>query len=262
MGDGVMKLVIGCILLIFVPGLAIAAPPLSGDQNQRAAVEMNALYDKSKLRAETGLPREIKQPDPFEHTIIGEWNERVFNSLKTYSTSPRQDLETDFGQQRTTYIDEQTSERNMVTKVLLNETLRLTRERIPEIDSLVKAIKLEISSETTGTKTENGTDDQGTTDAKAVKKTVDENEVYYKTGVRLNMEGSFLELVSETEVKYSVVTYYYKVHFYNQSDNSLGMTFVVGRDISIKLERSFSGTMDPITGDKANRNTVQLVSKF
>ena len=167
-----------------------------------------------------------------------------------------------YGQQSTTYVDEQTSERNMVIKVVLNETLSLTRERIPEIDSLVKALKFEISSETTGTKSEEEAKDKRTIEASTVKKNVTEDKVYYKTGVRLRVEGSFLGLASETEVNYNSVSYYYKVNFDHQNDNSLGFVCVVGRDIYIKFEHSFTGAIDPITKNRSNRNIVQLVSKF
>jgi hypothetical protein len=276
----VMKLVTLYIFLLFAPGfviaqdisgkendaanrnLQVAAPQLSADHNQSTAVELNALYGKSKFRAEPDFYRGIKQPDHFNPGIIEEWNERVFNTLKTYFTSGRQDLVYGYGQQSTTYVDEQISDRNIVTKVVLNETLSLTRERIPEIDSLVKALKFEISSETTGTKSEEETKDKGTIEASTVKKTVTEDKVYYKTGVRLRVEGSFLGLASETEVKYNSASYYYKVNFDHQNDNSLGFTCAVGRDIYIKLEHSFTGAIDPITKDRSNRNMVQLVSKF
>jgi hypothetical protein len=276
----VMKQVIWCIFFLFAPAFAIAqdmsakdnaavnlniqvaSPQLLTDRNQSAAVELNALYEESKFGAEPDLNSEKIQTDHFELGIIEEWNERVFNKLKTYSPSGRLIILNGYGHHSTTDVDEQASERIMVTKVVLNETLSLTRERIPEIDSLVKTLKFEISSETTGTNSEAEAKGKGTVEASTLKNTVTEENVYYKTGLRLRIEGSLLGLVSETEVKYNGVSYYYKVNFDHQSDNSLGFTCVVGRGIHIQLERSFTGTMDPLTRGRSNRNMVQLVSKF
>jgi len=275
-----MKLVTWYIFLLFAPGFAIAqdvsekenttvnvnvqvvAPQLLADRGQSAVTELKALYGEPKFGDKPDYYWGIKQTYHLEPGIIGEWNERVFSTLKTYSFSSRQDLVNSNGLQSTAYVGNQTSERNIVTKVVLNETLSLTRERIPEIASLVKALKFEISSENTGTKSEEEAKDKETIEANTAKKTVTEDKVYYKTGVRLKVEGSLLGLISETEVKYNTMTYYYKVNIDHQSDNRLGFKCDVGKDLYIKLERSFTGTIDPVTRDRSNSNMVQLVSKF
>jgi hypothetical protein len=71
-----------------------------------------------------------------------------------------------------------------------------------------------------------------------------------------------LGVASETEAKYNSVSYFYKVNLDNQSDNSLGFTYVLGRDTYLQVERNFTGTLDPVTRDKPNRNLIQVVRKF
>jgi hypothetical protein len=238
-----------------------AASQPSASRYQQAAVELNALYTRSQF-ADPDLNTEINKADRSEPGVIGDWNGRLFKTFKQYSGQRQSDLVNDNRLLSNNELDAQTSESGMLSRVLLKETLKFARERIPEIDKMVNALKFEISNSTSGENSVAEANGKEIIEASAAKKTITQDKLYVKTGVRIRVESSSLGLASETEAKYNSVSYFYKVNFDNQSDNSMGFTYVLGRDIYLQVERNFTGTMDPVTRDKPTRNLIQVVRKF
>jgi hypothetical protein len=239
-----------------------ASQPPAG-RYQQATVELNALYTRSQFAAEPDLYREIKQIDRSEPGFIGDWNGRVFKTFKQYSSQRQSDLVNDSRLLSNNELEAQAGENGMVSRVVLKETLQFARERFPEIDRMVKALRFEVSNSTSGENSvAEAKDDKEIIEASAAKKTIAQDKLYVKTGVRLRVESSSLGVASETEATYNSVSYFYKVNLDNQSDNSLGFTYVLGRDTYLQVERNFTGTLDPVTRDKPNRNLIQVVRKF
>ncbi len=263
-----MKLVTFYIVLMFTPVFAFAQDVAAENVSQaptgryqQAAVELNALYTRSQF-ADPDLYTEINKADRSEPGIIGDWNGRVFKTFKQYSSQRQSDLANDSRLLSNDELGAQAGENGMVSRVVLKETMKFARERIPEIDKMVNALKFEVSNSTSGENSAADAKDKESSESGAAKKTITPDKLYVKTGVRLRIESSSLGFASETEAKYNSVSYFYKVNLDNQSDNSLGFTYVLGRDFYLLVERNFTGTMDPATRDKPTRNLIQVVRQF
>jgi hypothetical protein len=170
-------------------------------------------------------------------------------------------------------LDKQAGGGRIVLKLVLKETLKFSKERIVEIDRLVKALKYEISSDKTGSEdagakasdSKNGDNkitDKKTAEARPARNVVANDKLIVKTGVRVRIDSGKLGLVSETVARYGKASYFYKVNLDNQGDNSLGFRYILGRDIYIQVERDFNRTPDPTAKDKPSTNLIQLGCRF
>ena len=171
-------------------------------------------------------------------------------------------------------LDKQADDGRTVMKLILKEILKFTKERVVDIDRLVKAMKYEVSSDKTGSEDAGAeardiktgdhkiTDKKGGEEAHPAGHAVVNDKVILKKGSRVRIDSGKLGLVSETEARYGKASYFYKVNLDNQGDNSLGFRYVLGRDIYIQVERDFNQTMDPATKDEPNTNLIQLGYRF
>ena len=276
-----MKLITFFILLMFVPEFAMAQEFASkvntSSRTEQAAnnspIELNTLYGGTGFLSEPGLISGTKQTDGLERGVIEDWREQMFKTISMYF-GPRQEdplrvsrLLTDDG------LDKQAGGGRIVLKLVLKETLKFSKERIVEIDRLVKALKYEISSDKTGSEdagakasdSKNGDDkitDKKTAEARPARNVVANDKLIVKTGVRVRIDSGKLGLVSETVARYGKASYFYKVNLDNQGDNSLGFRYILGRDIYIQVERDFNRTPDPTAKDKPSTNLIQLGCRF
>jgi len=276
-----MKLITFFILLMFVPEFAMAQEFASkvntSSRTEQAAnnspIELNTLYGGTGFLSEPGLISGTKQTDGLERGVIEDWREQMFKTISMYF-GPRQEdplrvsrLLTDDG------LDKQAGGGRIVLKLVLKETLKFSKERIVEIDRLVKALKYEISSDKTGSEdagakasdSKNGDNkitDKKTAEARPARNVVANDKLIVKTGVRVRIDSGKLGLVSETVARYGKASYFYKVNLDNQGDNSLGFRYILGRDIYIQVERDFNRTPDPTAKDKPSTNLIQLGCRF
>ena len=131
-------------------------------------------------------------------------------------------------------LDKQADDGRTVMKLILKEILKFTKERVVDIDRLVKAMKYEVSSDKTGSEDAGAeardiktgdhkiTDKKGGEEAHPAGHAVVNDKVILKTGLRVRIDSGKLGLVSETEARYGKASYFYKVNLHNQGDNSLG----------------------------------------
>ncbi len=233
----------------------------------RSAVKPNALAARLKFMADPDLYSKIRPTDRSEDGIIESWRERVFKTFGTYISPRTPDLANDNRLQNNNEFQEQANESRMATRIVLKETLQLTRERLPEIDKLVKALRFEVSTDmVSGENAGTGIDDEMNNEARTARKTLAKDRFLLKTGLRVPVESGKLVVASETEARYGNVTSFFTIHLDGQYDNSLGLKYVLGRDLHLQVERQVAHTADFVTSDKANvtssLNLIQLVCKF
>jgi hypothetical protein len=289
-----MKLEILILILIFAPELAIAQEmamkeidPLfmseqtiaSQSQNghplqiayaapsDKSIIELNAIAARRIFSSDQNLYSDTKQTAPLEASIIEEWRERVYKSLKMHSRPRHVDLVYDSKLRSNNDVDEQAQSNRMVSKIVLRETLRFTQERLPEIDKLVKVLKFEVSTDMIPRQVaETESHDIRTKETPVGHIPAVEKRLFVKTGLRLPIERGRLGLVSETEARYGNVSSFFSICLDGQFDNSMGLIYVLGNDIQFKYERQIAHSMDPITSermnDKASNNLIQLVCSF
>jgi len=296
-----MKLITFFILLMFMPEFAMAQEPSSKENtpsimNGQAAapqsptdssqqhnandalaksspIELNALYGGAGFMSEPGLISETKQTDGSERGGIKDWREQMFKTISIYFGPRQQDPVLVNRMLTDEELDKQAAEGRIVMKLVLKETLKFSKERVVEIDKLVKALRYEVSSDKTGSEDadaevndiktgDNKISDKKAGEAHPARNAVVNDKVILKTGLRVRIDSGKLGLVSETEVRYGKASYFYKVNLDSHGDNSLGFTYVLGRDIYIQVERDFNRTMDPAAKDKPSTNLIQLGCRF
>ena len=134
------------------------------------------------------------------------------------------------------------------------------------IDKLVKALtlKLEVSNRTFTENIEAQAKEEEFVEARPARNNSDKDKLFVKTGLRLPIESGKLRLVSETEARYSNMSSFFKIKLDGQFDNSLGLKYILGRDLALQVERQVTHTTDPISGAYAmsNLNLIQLVCQF
>lgn len=234
-----------------------------------------ANYDVIERYAMNAMPRFIAAPalyagtkrsDTSEPGLIGDWRDRVFQKLRMYSGPRLPDFVDDGRLPSDNELDEQAKERRIVSKLVLKETLKFTQERIPEVDNLIQALKLEVSN---GTYDENAgaeTADKRSEEGLAATNGAIKDELSLKTGLRVKIEDGTPGLISETAAEYRKISSFFSVDFDNHNDNSLGVEYVIDPDIHIQVERDITRTRDPLTAEKTNEksilNLIHLVYKF
>jgi hypothetical protein len=267
---------INLMVLIFIPGFGIAQDGKHDDRaiNQQEAgkvsadgalIALNAYYAQSEYMAEPDLSpgtRHTAVVDPGIAGIIGSWRERVFNSLKAYYGPVQQDQIHDSRLLTNSEFDDQANDSSVVAKLVLKETFKYAQERVPEIDRLVKALKFEISTEDGANKDAGAAaQDQASvkeSEAKRIaKKKDDDDKLFVKTGLHIPIEGGKPTLVSETVARYHKLSSFIKVKLDGQYDNSLGVTYLLGKDVHLQAERQVTHV-----AATANLNLLQLVYTF
>ncbi len=295
-----MKLITFFILFMFMPEFAMAQEPASKENTpssmhgqatapevptghaRRGAtavpansspIELNALYGGAGFMSGPGLISETKRTDGSERGVIKDWREQMFKTISMYF-GPRQQDPVLLNRMLTDEeLDKQADEGRIVMKLVLKETLKFSKERVVEIDRLVKALKYEVSTDKTGSEDDgaevndiktghNKISDKKAGEAHPARNAAVNDKVILKTGLRVRIDSGKLGLVSETEARYGKASYFYKVNLDNQGDNSLGFRYVLGGDIYLQVERDFNRTMNPAAKDKPNTNLIQVGCRF
>jgi hypothetical protein len=288
-----MKLGTLIFLLVFVPGPVLAQdqePTTSAsaglnervvasqpqtDRYQQIAyaapadaslIELHALVARKKFTSDPNLYSEIKRADRSETGLIEDWRERVFKTVGTSSPAQQSDLVNDSRLHSNNEIDEQANAGRTVTRVVLKETLKFTQEQLPEIDRLIRALRFEVSTNTVADEDAAYLDDEKNNETHAARDALAKDRFLLKTGLRVPVESGKLVLTSETEARFGNVTSFFTVHLDGQYDNSMGLKYVLGRDLHLQVERQVAHTTDLVTNDKTNGRSnlslVQLVCKF
>ena len=252
-----MKLGTFILLLIFVSGPAFAQEMAS---RETAAARL-------KFMADAELYSLTRPTDRSEAGIIENWRDRVFETFATHISPRQSDLVNDNRLQNNNEFEEQANANRMATRIVLKETLQFTRERVPEIDKLIRALRFEVSTDMVSG--ENGgtdIDDEKNNETRIARNTLIKDRFLLKTGLRVPVESGKLVVASETEARYGKMTSFFKIYLDGRYDNNVGLKYVLGKDIHLQVERQVAHTTDLVTSDTANVKSsldlVQLVCKF
>jgi hypothetical protein len=240
--------------------IAYAAP------EERPLIELNARAARMKFTGDPNLYVEMKQPDHTDDGVIEGWRDRVFKTLELHARPHRFDPLYDGRMYSTTELDEQANEERMVTRIILKETLRYAQERLPEIDELIKAMRLEVSTDMISRQSDEAAAmDPNTGAARPVHHAV-EDRFFLKTGLRIPVDGGKLGLVSETEATYGNLSSFLKVRLDGRFDGSAGLIYVLNRDLRVQVEQhvTHAAVLDAreTTKTRSSLGLVQLVCTF
>lgn len=234
---------------------------------ERSIIELNARAARMKFTGDPNLYSEIKHPDHTDAGVIEGWSDRVFKRLEMHAQPSRFDPMHDSRMQSNTALDEQANEGRMVTRIILKETLRYTQERLPEIEALIKAMRLEVSTDMIFRQNDEAAAmDSNTRAAPTVHHTPFENRFFLKTGLRIPVDGGKLGVVSETEATYGNLSTFFKVRLDGRYDTTAGLIYVLSRDLRVQVEQQVTHETVLATSDTQNTKSslglVQLVCTF
>lgn len=236
------------------------------DPANYSIIERYALDAGPKFMADPALYLEKKQTGLSSSGVIGDWRERVFKKLSLYSGPRLPDLVNDDRFPSENELDEQANERRTVRKLVVKESLKFTQERVPGIDKLVNALKLEVSNRAYREDARVQEDDKENGETRVVKRDTVKDALSLKTGLRVRVEEGNPGLVSETEARYRTFASFYNVNLDRHNDSSVGLRYVLSRDLHIQVEREVTRATDPLTkektNEKSNLNLLQMVYTF
>jgi hypothetical protein len=101
-------------------------------------IKLNALYGGAGFMSVPGLISETKQTDGTEHGVIEDWREQMFKTIRMYFGPFQEDPVWIKRLLTNDELDKQADNGRTVMKLVLRETLKFRKERVVEIDRLVK----------------------------------------------------------------------------------------------------------------------------
>lgn len=233
----------------------------------RSLIAMNAPVSRRIFSADPNLYSETKPSGRSEAGIIEGWRERVFRILGSYVIPRRPDPVNDNRLKSIEELADQDNERRIITRVALKETLKLAHERLPEIDRLVNALKFEVSTDMISPE-RSGAEaaDEKTGKVSVARLPVVKDRFFLRTGLRVPIESGKLGFVSETGASYGNLSSFFKVRLDGRFDSGIGLKYVLGRNLSLQVERQVSHAAEPATSGRTNTrsisNMIQVVSAF
>ena len=238
---------------------------LAADSLNNSSIEASALYGLTKFVTDPYFYVESKQADSSETGLIQGWRERVFKTISTNFIPVKQnDLRDGDGRLvSNTELEQQTDEGKMIQRIVAKESLRYIQERVPQIDTLVKALTFQISNDKFRAQEEKGIDNKPDEPQRASH----EDKLLVTTGLRIPTDGGKMALLSQTEATYSsTLSMFFKVKLDKQFDNSLGLTYLFNKDIRLQALREITAASTGTTGENGNLKStldlVQLVCRF
>jgi hypothetical protein len=237
------------------------------DTTNNSLIEKNALNTGLKFIADLDLYAEIKQTDRPGTDAVADWRERVFKSLTMHVAPRPQDGVNDNRLVSNSELDEQANQRRMVTRIVLKETLKYARGRVPAVDELANILKYEVSNGPVAKNSGAAANGNETVEkSPPPEDNISEDKLYLKTELRIPLEGGKIGLVSESEANYGNVSSFVKIKLDGWYDTIAGMTYVLGRELHVRVERRDTHTTDPLSGDKvqarSSLNLVQVLYTF
>ncbi len=236
-------------------------------------IQLNALYGGPGA-ADPDRNQNRKPAAQSNPGVMEQWRDRMASTLTEYFDSRRQEPADNGRLAGYSGSGNQAVDGRTVMRIVTKETLKFTREHVPEIDTFVKSLKVEFSSgrngglnvgeeaQTAGTGNKSiDTRAGGTGNGHRVSAAVQDKFVY-KTGIRVRVESGKVGLVSETEAKYGKGTCFYRINLDNHGYNSMGLSYVLGKAASLQIERDFSRTMNPASRVQPGINVIRLGFNF
>jgi hypothetical protein len=223
-------------------------------------------FIKSTFLVDTAPGTDRRTTDGTGRGIIADWRERVFKSLST-SLPPHRPLTSTYtGPISNNELAEQAQERRTATKIVLRETLNYAREQVPEIDTLIRSLKFEISNRPSSETGRTTSAETTHTTRSANGSRPPDDKLYIKTGLRLPVENKKVCVLSETEAQYGTLTSFVEVNLDGSFDRRSGLTYSFGRDARLQVARYDVHGADPVTGEsrqtRTSLNLVQLIVAF
>jgi len=241
--------------ILFLHGIAAA-------QAASDNVPSNFLPGVRSATVET-ISSEINHRESAETGIIALWRDRMDKAVilapRTYPSEQAAD--------RLQSMDERNelaNEGRAVSKIAFRETLKIAQEQFPELDRLIKVLKLEVSTElisdvgaTSGIEMRKAPVQQVT-----LQKPV-ETRFFMKTGLRIPVENGKVNLLSETTAVYGNISSYVRVQVGGRGDSRLGVIYAMNHDMHLQIEHQLNRSAGSgQTMNAATLDVVQLMCVF
>ena len=227
-------------------------------------IEVNTIASWKNPAARQDLFSEITHSDA---KIINDWYKRIYESLRTQSIPRKDELTSDMRLRSNNELIERVNESHTVLKIVLKETLQFTKERLPEIDMLIRALKFEVSSDMASKKFDMTEVQAIKNNESSVSRHSEVNDrLFLKTGLRLPIDSGRLSLVSESVARYGNVSSFFSLYLGGHFNNTVGLAYDFNNVIHLRVERQTNQAMNSMTSNRSNErfsvNLIHLVCNF
>jgi len=236
----------------------------NANPSKEHVIEVNTIASWKNPAARQDLFSEITHSDA---KIINDWYKRIYESLRTQSIPRKDELTSDMRLRSNNELIERVNESHTVLKIVLKETLQFTKERLPEIDMLIRALKFEVSSDMASKKFDMTEVHAIKNNESSVSRHSEVNDrLFLKTGLRLPIDSGRLSLVSESVARYGNVSSFFSLYLGGHFNNTVGLAYDVNNDIHLRVERQTNQAMNSMTSNRSNErfsvNLIHLVCNF
>ena len=236
----------------------------NANPSKEHVIEVNTIASWKNPAARQDLFSEITHSDA---KIINDWYKRIYESLRTQSIPRKDELTSDMRLRSNNELIERVNDSHTVLKIVLKETLQFTKERLPEIDMLIRALKFEVSSDMASKKFDMTEVHAIKNNESSVSRHSEVNDrLFLKTGLRLPIDSGRLSLVSESVARYGNVSSFFSLYLGGHFNNTVGLAYDVNNDIHLRVERQTNQAMNSMTSNRSNErfsvNLIHLVCNF
>jgi hypothetical protein len=137
---------------------------------------------------------------------------------------------------------------------------------LPEIDRVVRALKLEVTTDMLVHQDEeqaNSLPEKEDSHAPVSRLIPARERFFLKTGLRIPVQSGKLGLLSETFASYGDVSSFFKVRLDGRFDSDLGIIYAIEKDVRLQVERQIVHGSGAAAGEGAlTEHVVQLVYVF
>ncbi len=231
---------------------------LQGSSEKAATAE-----DKSDIEMRAALLPKLNRTGSLDRDLILSWRERVFKSVSQFADQGM--AEPERGTRLLSHQEQakRSQEGRIITRTILNETWKFTQEKLPDIDRLVKSLRLEVSTEKPSPESSPVPEGADNEKIQPVAPHRLGDRVFIKSGLRVPVESGKLSLLSETEAVFGALSTFFKIYIDGRYDNSAGMAYVVAKDIRLQVEQrtAHTGTEEG-KQELSHLSLMQLVCAF
>jgi len=231
------------------------------------AIEVDTVAPWKNPPASQDLSSEIIQTAPSNAKIINDWYNRIYESLSAQSIPREDELASETRLRSNNELNERLNSSRLVLKIVLKETLQFSKERLPEIDMLIRALKFDVSTDMVFKKSDvtevPATKNNENSDSRHPE---DNDRLFLKTGLKLPIDCGRLSLASDSVVRYGNVSSVFSLYLGGHVNNTIRLVYDFNNDIHLRVERQTNQPMNSMTTSRPNErfsvNLIHLVYNF
>jgi hypothetical protein len=247
-----MKLFLLTAFFLILPGIGNAQEGAAGDADR------HALLPETRTAVVESLHTEINRIAAVDGDIIAAWRIRMDRVAAGYSRPSRQELMDEGRLASSSQREDAANEARNVSHAMLKETLKMAQEQFPRLDTLIKALRLEVTTDMLP-EPEVAADMEPDGRHAVLVHQEKTRKLFMRTGLRAPVEGGRLSLLSETEAIYGNMTSYVKVQLAGHVTSWVGFAYNLNNELRVRVERQSSSNSGGVITSMTSGGSLHLI---